>query len=679
MYKKLKSGFSLAEALITLLIVCLITLASIPILTKKRRNLDEGQRGMWICSRNSAGQYVYWDKNNPVGQKDNPDSWVTTNKCVFTPPAGADRFSLTVIGGGGGGGNGESVHEVLAKVEGGHSTPFSPTKTDMYNVKVIGGGGGGGGGEDDKCNAGAGGGGGGMFDGFIPLFKGTSYTLTAGRGGDWHDGEDHGGCSTSHSRTPGQDGTISTFKYASGTTDTFTDIAVGGGQGGDSVACNPYDCRGGDWSAAGRGVIRSNYHPSLQINGKMVSSIGESVTGQNGEAGNYYDWSRDTPPQGGKNKYTDSSGLNVTTYGDGGDAGKECNPWTAGKNGVGGLVVVSKNWKHFGEGGKAAVPASYYLPSITGQVEVEIAESAQAELAGGNTIARIVRNGIVGRTFIGYGAEGGDSNEYLTEPATGEHSQFTMKGGGTPAPDCTNRTLTPAGWGPVIKTVKKCKKISCNISVANEYSVEKNDKIMDNNYNSAGVQIVPAGFVKSAYWGNKYVPKQIKDGTENLTTPPDNLEPFQWNLRTSMSKSKEYFESVLKIYNYIFNVYGPLGHLLGGGGLNDEMKSRLPEFNIGDDAKTEFSSYYNSDEIYSTYRCYRDENIKYQKVCSEEFFDTETTTGYHDAVWEDARCESPGGNGTSFGAGGGGGNAADQAGVFSLGGKGAPGAVIIEW
>lgn len=34
--KKCKfSGFSLAEALITLLVVCLITLASIPILTKK--------------------------------------------------------------------------------------------------------------------------------------------------------------------------------------------------------------------------------------------------------------------------------------------------------------------------------------------------------------------------------------------------------------------------------------------------------------------------------------------------------------------------------------------------------------------------------------------------------------------------------------------------------------------
>ena len=63
MKKSMRNGeifaFSLAEALITLLIVCLITLASIPILTKKRRNMEAGHRGTWICSRNSAGEYVY--------------------------------------------------------------------------------------------------------------------------------------------------------------------------------------------------------------------------------------------------------------------------------------------------------------------------------------------------------------------------------------------------------------------------------------------------------------------------------------------------------------------------------------------------------------------------------------------------------------------------------------------
>ena len=39
MRRKTKA-FSMAEALITLLIVCIIVLASVPVITKKRRNMD---------------------------------------------------------------------------------------------------------------------------------------------------------------------------------------------------------------------------------------------------------------------------------------------------------------------------------------------------------------------------------------------------------------------------------------------------------------------------------------------------------------------------------------------------------------------------------------------------------------------------------------------------------------
>ena len=45
-----RSGFSLAEALITLLIVCLITLASVPVITKKHRALNSNANGMWMCT-----------------------------------------------------------------------------------------------------------------------------------------------------------------------------------------------------------------------------------------------------------------------------------------------------------------------------------------------------------------------------------------------------------------------------------------------------------------------------------------------------------------------------------------------------------------------------------------------------------------------------------------------------
>ena len=45
--KKIKNfkAFSLAEALVTLLIVCLITIASIPIITKKKRAATTGANG----------------------------------------------------------------------------------------------------------------------------------------------------------------------------------------------------------------------------------------------------------------------------------------------------------------------------------------------------------------------------------------------------------------------------------------------------------------------------------------------------------------------------------------------------------------------------------------------------------------------------------------------------------
>ena len=51
---------------------------------------------------------------------------------------------------------------------------------------------------------------------------------------------------------------------------------------------------------------------------------------------------------------------------------------------------------------------------------------------------------------------------------------------------------------------------------------------------------------------------------------------------------------------------------------------------------------------------------------------------YYTYKYEPAHCEA-GGNGTYFGAGGGGGGSSNTIGLSGPGGKGAPGAVIIEW
>ena len=104
---------------------------------KKRRKCFR-PRGMWICTRNSSGQYVYWDINNPVGTRDNPDSWQVTDSCSFTPPAGAARFSLTVVGGGGGGGSAKSVNISKARAVGtaakAGTNSFKPDKDGRYFV-----------------------------------------------------------------------------------------------------------------------------------------------------------------------------------------------------------------------------------------------------------------------------------------------------------------------------------------------------------------------------------------------------------------------------------------------------------------------------------------------------------------------------------------------------------------
>ena len=53
------NGFSLAEALITLLVVCVITIASVPVITKKHRAKFNLPHGVYAC---------YWNGDNLVAK-----------------------------------------------------------------------------------------------------------------------------------------------------------------------------------------------------------------------------------------------------------------------------------------------------------------------------------------------------------------------------------------------------------------------------------------------------------------------------------------------------------------------------------------------------------------------------------------------------------------------------------
>lgn len=176
-----KYAFSLAEALITLLIVCLITLASIPILTKKKRDLNTGDHGYWMCSLDDNGNAVYASKTT--------DGWTQSgsiDSCTFYPPINARNFEITIVGGGGGGAAGNSISDVK-ELSNGSTQSFTAPGTGSYEVYLIGGGAAGGNRKNNanRCqeNPGGPGGSGGFNHKIVDLDYGVSYTIAAGSAG----------------------------------------------------------------------------------------------------------------------------------------------------------------------------------------------------------------------------------------------------------------------------------------------------------------------------------------------------------------------------------------------------------------------------------------------------------------------------------------------------------------
>lgn len=118
-------GFSLAEALITLLIVCIITLASVPVLTKKKRKMSDAPHGQWTCEYNEAGKHISYSQDAPTP--------VEGDYCEFVPPARATNFTIQAVGGGGGGGAKRSTDYGSTA----YSNVFSGDGADGANGKVI--------------------------------------------------------------------------------------------------------------------------------------------------------------------------------------------------------------------------------------------------------------------------------------------------------------------------------------------------------------------------------------------------------------------------------------------------------------------------------------------------------------------------------------------------------------
>lgn len=171
-------AFTLAEVLITMMVIVLMTLASIPVIKNSKEFRESAKdKNYWMAFYDQDEKLrVFTDLNGCNG--DCP-AMVEGDIAKFYPPEGVTRFNVTVVGGGGGGAAGMAG--------GGQSKVFFPESTDqsfvparegIYQIIAIGGGGGGGGGAI-ACDGG-GGYSGGIVVAQAKLTPDEVYAATAG-------------------------------------------------------------------------------------------------------------------------------------------------------------------------------------------------------------------------------------------------------------------------------------------------------------------------------------------------------------------------------------------------------------------------------------------------------------------------------------------------------------------
>lgn len=177
-------AFTLAEVLITMIIITLMTLASIPVIKKSKEFRETAKEThSWYATYDKDNKLVVVEDGNVKTGADYIGGSGDNQYAKFTPPKGVSKFNVTVIGGGGGGAAGETgVGSSRIYFPDTEDRTFTPVKTQEYQIIAIGGGGGGGGG---GAAAGAGGGGysGGVVIARATLEKNKTYAVLVGAGG----------------------------------------------------------------------------------------------------------------------------------------------------------------------------------------------------------------------------------------------------------------------------------------------------------------------------------------------------------------------------------------------------------------------------------------------------------------------------------------------------------------
>ena len=174
MIKNSRKAFSIAEVLVTMMVVSLIVIMSAPVITRKKVNSNaQYQGGSWTCTLDANGKAVASDGSISADGK----------SCIFRPSGGATEYTVYVIGGGGGGAAGSDGNFKVSSY--GQMVTDEVPETADYDYLLVGGGGGGASYYSYKNTAlvGCNGAAGAVSSGTVRLTKGSQIHLSAGSGG----------------------------------------------------------------------------------------------------------------------------------------------------------------------------------------------------------------------------------------------------------------------------------------------------------------------------------------------------------------------------------------------------------------------------------------------------------------------------------------------------------------
>ncbi len=173
---KIKTAFSIAEVLVTMLVVSLIMVMVAPIFTKKNAVRSSVPPGEWTCTLDASGRHVASDGSVAADG----------SYCIFKPIPGVTDYSVYAIGGGGGGAAGSDSGFNLVSF--GQSATAEIPESGSYNYVMVGGGGGGASYNrifpgDPRGRVACNGAHGIFKSGTLELTKGTQISIQGGYGG----------------------------------------------------------------------------------------------------------------------------------------------------------------------------------------------------------------------------------------------------------------------------------------------------------------------------------------------------------------------------------------------------------------------------------------------------------------------------------------------------------------